>query len=97
MAASEVGVFVKSSRIEIEETARDEANKGNTMTEQQIDAPGKLDDKEKKLFIEAFQSYPCLWNTSLAVYKNKLKKVEASKALMSRFKISMEDMKKTYA
>ena len=45
---------------------------------------GTLDDKGKKLFVKALESYPCLWNTSLPVYKDKLKKVEASKALSIR-------------
>ena len=53
-----------------------------------------MSDKEKKLFIEALQGYPCLWNTSLAVYKDKLKKIEASKAMSTRLKLSIEEMKK---
>ena len=55
---------------------------------------GTLDDKGKKLFFKPLESYLCLWNTSPPVYKDKIKKVEASKALSMRFGLTIEDMKK---
>ena len=54
---------------------------------------GKLHEKDKKL-IEALKDHPCLGSTSHSEYKEKLKKVSASKALASRFGLPMEELKK---
>lgn len=53
---------------------------------------GKLSDKEKKLFIKALQGYPCLWNTGLAVYKEKLK-VQALQAIALYFNLLIDELK----
>ena len=55
---------------------------------------GKLNDKVKKNIIDAFKGYPCLWNTTLADYKDKKKKIQASKELAGRFNISVEELEK---
>ena len=40
------------------------------------------------------KEYPCLWNTSLDEYKDRLKKVSASKYLASHFGVTVEERKK---
>ena len=55
---------------------------------------GKLREKDKKKLIEALKDHQCLWSTSHSEYKDKLKKISASKALASRFGLPMEELKK---
>lgn len=54
----------------------------------------KITDSEKKNLIDALKDQPCLWDTSLAIYKDKLKKVEASKKLCSLFNLTIDELKK---
>ena len=55
---------------------------------------GKLCDKDKFVLLESLKEYPCLWNTSIPSYKDKLKKVEASRQLASKFKINADELRK---
>ena len=69
----------------LEEPASTESD--GTASAKDVEGPrdfegGKLRDKDKKNFIDALKEYPCLRNTSLVEYKDKLEKVNASKALV---------------
>ena len=46
--------------------------------------------------IEALKEYPCLSNTSLSSYKDKSKKAEASKVLLSCINLAIEEIKKLF-
>ncbi len=78
----------------IEDTASANEPRDNQVSEVSGEADGKITDKLKKNIIRAFREYPLLWNTSLAEYKDKVKKVEASKTLASRFNLLVEELKK---
>ena len=55
---------------------------------------GKLCEKDKLILLESLKEYPCLRNTSIPSYKDKLKKVEASRKLASKFKINVDELRK---
>ena len=56
----------------------------------------RLTDMVKKDLIIALKDCPSLWNTSLAIYKDKQKKVDDTRALSQRFQMSVEDIKKVF-
>ena len=54
----------------------------------------KVSDKTKRRILEAFKDHPCLWNSALEDYKNKVKKVEATKTLSTQFSLTIEELKR---
>ena len=57
-------------------------------------ADGRLTDSLKTEIILAFKDFPSLWNTSLAIYKDKQKKTEDTQVLASRFRMPVDELKK---
>ena len=57
-------------------------------------ADGRLTDSLKTEIILAFRDFPSLWNTSLAIYKDKQKKTEDTQVLASRFRMFVDELKK---
>ena len=57
-------------------------------------ADGRLTDSLKTEIILAFKDFPSLWNTSLAIYKDKQKKTEDTQVLASRFRMPEDELKK---
>ena len=56
----------------------------------------KLTDTVKKELILAVKDCPALWNTSLAIYKDKQRKIEDTQVLANRFRMSVEEIKKLF-
>ncbi len=57
-----------------------------------VTAECKATDSVKKEIL-ALKDCPSLWNTSLAIYKDKQKKTEDTQALASRFRMPVEELK----
>ena len=60
----------------------------------ELTTASKMTDEEKKGFIQALKQRPSLWNTSLAVYKDKKVKLADSQTLSQQFNMIVEEMKK---
>ena len=60
----------------------------------ELTTASKMTDEGKKGFIQALKERPSLWNTSLAVYKDKKIKLADSQTLSQQFNMIVEEMKK---
>ncbi len=58
-----------------------------------VTAECKATDSVKKEIMLALKDCPSLWNTSLAIYKDKQKKTEDTQALASRFRMPVDELK----
>lgn len=65
-------------------------------SEESAELSFKITDAVKKELILALKDCPSLWNTSLAIYKDKQKKIEDTQTLANRFKMSVDEIKKLF-